>query len=152
MYQAILLSGTLLPDARLLPVMNVHQKEEFVLPWNAIFFALTCTNVTTNATLLIMVTCVSTFIEFIPFHKVRPQDSTVEAIEEACTPDGIARTTVWQCGLHWTHQSSLCRISVYDSYTPGIPTWLVPYSFLDNEIFSYKNFVAIIFGTQHKTR
>ena len=31
-YQAILLKGTLLPDAKLLPEMNVHQKAEFVLP------------------------------------------------------------------------------------------------------------------------
>lgn len=42
---------TLLLDARLLPVMNVHQKVEFVLPWNANVFAFTCTNVTTNAIL-----------------------------------------------------------------------------------------------------
>ena len=67
--QVILLRGTLLQDAWLLPVMNVHQKAEFVLPQNAIFFAFICINVTTNVTLLIMVTYVSTFIEFIPFHK-----------------------------------------------------------------------------------
>lgn len=67
--QAILLGGTLLPDAKLLPVMSVHYKAEFVLPQNAIFFAFTCTNVTANATPLIMVTFVNTSIEFIPFHK-----------------------------------------------------------------------------------
>ena len=67
--QAILLRDTLLPDAKVLPVMNVHQKAELVLPQNANFFAFTCTNVTTNATLLITVTYVSTFIELIPFHK-----------------------------------------------------------------------------------
>ena len=64
--QAILLRGTLLPDTRLLPVMNVYQKVPLVPPWNATVFVFTCTNVTTNATLLIMITCASTFIMFIP--------------------------------------------------------------------------------------
>ena len=57
--QAILLRGTPLPETRLLPVMNVYQKVPPVPPWNATVFAFTCTNVTTNAILLIMVTCAS---------------------------------------------------------------------------------------------
>ena len=68
-YQAILQRGTPLPGNKLLPVMTVYQIAPLVLLWNVTVFAFTCTNVTTNATLLIMGTYASTFIVFIPYHK-----------------------------------------------------------------------------------